>query len=74
MRLSISLTTFHILGIPEDHVYKVLTEIAHFHAVTYHIIQQHPGGIKKFKEDDPTWNITDFYDMFAGENMKDMIT
>jgi len=58
---------------PEDHVLKILTEIAHFHAVAYQYIQQYPGGIEKFKEDDPTWNVTSFYEVFVDKGIIDMI-
>ena len=61
------------LGIPEDHLLKVLTETAHFHAATYHYLQQYPGGIEKFKEDDPTWDITEMLGIFVDKGIIDML-
>jgi hypothetical protein len=61
-------------GIPEERLIKVLKEIAHFHATTYHYLQQYPGGAEGLRKEDPSMFISSFFDMMGDdENMKKMM-
>ena len=49
----------------------MLTEIAHFHAVTYHYLQQYPGGLEKLKAEDHSWFINNVYSLTGDEKMRE---
>jgi len=61
-------------GIPEERLVRVLKEIGHFHATTYHYIQQYPEGAEGLKKENPNLFLSSFYDIFGGsdESMRKM--
>ena len=53
---------------------KVLTEIAHFHATTYHYLQQYPGGMETLRKEEPLLFLEDFYDAVGNDpKVKEMM-
>ena len=41
---------------------RVLTEIAHFHAVSYQYLQKSPGGMEKLRKENPLLFLESYYD------------
>ena len=61
-------------GMQEVILMKVLNEIAHFHAATYHYLQQYPGGMEALRKKDPSVFMKSFYDLTGtDQKMKDNI-